>query len=263
MAKKGFHTVVCFKVVPRPEEVKVNPENNTLDRNVRSIVNPHDMNALEAALAIKDKVGGKVSILSMGPPNFEPFLRLAMSLGADHAYLLSDRALGGADTLATTYTLAKGIEKIGDWDLVICGEESSDGATASVPPGLAEWLDAGQATQVLSAEAADEGKLKVRREVTKGHEDLLIKLPAVISTKGGMNEPRFIDFDRKTWADETKITVWSAKDLDVEEHRIGWPGSPTTVDEVRQLKTRERKKKFIAGDIEQVAKELAKVIKAN
>ena len=134
--------VVCVKVVPKSEEIRVDYATKLLDRsNARSEINPPDMNALEMALSMKDRYGGRLDILSMGPPSFEPLLRIGLEMGCDHIYLLSDRAFGGADTLATTYTLAKGIEKLGGADLVFCGEESADGATGQVPAGLAEWLD--------------------------------------------------------------------------------------------------------------------------
>jgi electron transfer flavoprotein beta subunit len=139
--------VVCMKVVPKPEEVSVDPSTRLLDRaNARAEINPPDMNALEMALSLKERYGGTIEILSMGPPYFEPTLRIGLAMGADHITLLSDRTFGGADTLATTYTLAEGIRNLGQVDLVICGEESSDGATGQVPQGLAEWLDWAQLT---------------------------------------------------------------------------------------------------------------------
>ena len=259
----GFHTIVCLKVVPRPEEVVVDPQTKTLDRaKARSLVNPPDLNALEMALELKEICGGSVSILSMGPPFFEPYLRLAMSLGADRAYLLSDRTFGGADTLATTYTLARGIQKIGKWDLALCGEESSDGATAQVPPGLAEWLDAAQVTYAFQMTPADQGRMRVRREVKGGWEELLVSLPAVVSVKGNVNEPRFIDFDRRRWAlNDSPVTVWSAADIGARSDLIGFPGSPTTVAGVRQVGGHERRKQFLEGTPEEIARELARLLK--
>ncbi len=142
-----LHTVVCVKVVPKSEEIRVDYSTKLLDRsNAHSEINPPDMNALEIALGVKDRFGGRVDIVSMGPPYFEPLLRIGLAMGCDHIYLLSDRAFGGADTLATTYTLAEGIKKMGGADLIICGEESADGATGQVPAGLAEWLDVSQLT---------------------------------------------------------------------------------------------------------------------
>ncbi|MFH1723891.1 MAG: electron transfer flavoprotein subunit beta/FixA family protein [Elusimicrobiota bacterium] len=263
--KENLRIIVCMKVVPRPEEVVVDPKTHTLDRaKARSLINPPDLNALEMALALKDANGGEVTLVSMGPPFVEPYLRLAMAVGADRAFLLSDRAFGAADTLATTYTLAKGIEKIGAFDIILCGEESSDGATAQVPPGLAEWLDAAQVMYAVKMEKVPgKPQLKVRREVKGGVEDLIVNLPAVASVKSNVNEPRFIDFDRRPWAtEETPVTVWNSKDLGTKADLIGLTGSPSRVDSVRQVSTRERQKKAMKGTPEEIAKELAQIIRA-
>jgi electron transfer flavoprotein beta subunit len=251
---KGLQIIACVKVVPRPEEVVVDQATATLDRaNARSLINPPDMNLLEVALELKDLHGGEVTLLSMGPPLFEPYLRVAMAMGADRAVLLSDRAFAGADTLATSYTLAEGIRKIGRYDLILCGEESSDGATAQVPPGIAEWLDIPQVTYAGVLEIVD-GKLKAEREVRGGHEVLLVPLPAVASIRVGINEPRFIDFDRKPWAEkEAPVTVWTARDLRLDEDKIGLKGSATTVSGLGQARAADRQRQMVQGNPEQEA----------
>jgi electron transfer flavoprotein beta subunit len=248
---RQLHIVCCLKVVPRPEEVTVDAATKTLDRaHARSVINPPDMNVLEMALEIKDLRGGQVSLLSMGPPLFEEYLRLGLAMGADRAYLLSDRAFGRADTLATSYTLAQGIRRIADeggYDLVLCGEESSDGATAQVPPGIAEWLGVPQITYAGEI-ALEDGHLRAVREVKGGHEVLEAPLPAVVSVRVGVNEPRFIDFDRKLWADtEAPVTVWAAADLDVDGEAIGLAGSPTTVSGLGEARSVERRRELIRG----------------
>lgn len=258
-----LHIAVCMKIVPKPEEIRVNPETNTLDRaGVRSEINPPDMNALEVALKLKDRYGGQISILSMGPPFFEQYLRVALAMGADHIYLLSDRAFGGADTLATTYTLAKGIEKIGNVDLIICGEESSDGATGQVPPGLAEWLNIPQITLVNEIEVDMlEHTALGRREFQGGYEKLSVPLPAVVSVKTAANEPRFMDYRIKKWAfDNAEITVWDKSALVVDEALIGIPGSPTIVSGLDEAETRERKRIFLEGAPADMAHELAGIL---
>jgi electron transfer flavoprotein beta subunit len=257
------HIVVCTKVVPRPEEIRVDEETMRIDRTqVRSEINPPDMNALEMALRLKDLHSGRLSIVSMGPPLFEPYLRVALAMGADHVYLLSDRSFGGADTLATTYTLAQAIRKIGDVDLIVCGEESSDGATGQVPPGLAEWLDMAQLTLVSQVDLDLKRKLALgKRGVPGGHELQQVPLPAVISVKTASNEPRFMDFDLKPWAfDEAKVTVWTSADLDVDEELIGVPGSPTIVSGLAQAEVRERKRIFLEGSPQEMARRLAEVL---
>jgi len=232
-----MRSVVCLKVVPRPEEVRVNLEAKTLERSgVRSVINPADLNALETALAIRDRHGGRVTVLSMGPPSFEPYLRVAIAVGADEAVLLSDRAFGGADTLATSYTLAQGIQAIGGADLVLCGDESSDGGTSQVPQGIAEWLDAAQATYVDRLEVPREGILRARRLLEDGTETLEVSLPAVVSVLGGANEVRFIDYDRWAMAEQASIRVIDAAELGADRASLGLPGSPTVVAGLREVR---------------------------
>jgi electron transfer flavoprotein beta subunit len=258
-----LHLLVCMKVVPKPEEVRVNPETRLLERaGARSEINPPDMNALEMALALKDQHGGRVSILSMGPPFFEPYLRVGLAMGANQVYLLSDRRFGGADTLATTYTLARGIEKLGGADLIFCGEESSDGATGQVPPGLAEWLGASQITLVTDLEVDPARRVvRGRRELKGGYQVLEAPLPCVVSVKTGANEPRFMDYRIKPWAfEEARVTVWGADDLDADQDFIGQAGSPTRVSGLEQAASRERKRQFLEGPPDQVAHQLAELL---
>lgn len=247
----GPHILVCLKVVPKSEEVGIDRTTMTLDRgNARSEINPPDMNALELALALKAKHGGRVSLLSMGPPFVAPMLRVGLAMGADTAYLLSDRAFGGADTLATSLTLAAAVRKIGDVDVVLCGEESSDGATAQVPPGLATWLDIPQATYALDVRLAPgEGRAFVRREIRGGEELLDVPLPAVVSVKVGCNEPRFMDPATLFRLDEAQpVVTWTADDLDVDRGQLGLAGSPTSVAGVRQApQAAGRRREIVSG----------------
>lgn len=253
--------VVCMKVVPKSEEIRVDKETLLLERTgVRSEINPPDMNALEMALALKDEQPARISILSMGPPFFESTLRVGLAMGAERFFLMSDREFAGADTLATTYTLAKGIEKIGKFDLILCGEESADGATGQVPPGLAEWLDLPQVTLATEISIDQKKRIaRVRREIKGGYEIQAVNLPAVISVKTASNEPRFIDFHRKPWAfEEAEVAIWSHDDVDVEDGYIGLTGSPTVVSGLREAEVRERRKKFLRGSPEEIASKLAK-----
>jgi electron transfer flavoprotein alpha/beta subunit len=246
--------VVCMKVVPRPEEVKVNLETKTLDRaGARSVINSSDMNALETALTFRDAHGGTVTVLSMGPPQFEPYLRVALAVGADAAVLLSDRAFGGADTLATSYTLATGIRKIGGVDLVLCGEESSDGGTSQVPPSLAEWLDASQATYVERLVAGKDGTVRATRSLEDGKETIDLSVPAVISVIVGSNEPRFIDYDRWAFAQNTKVQVWNAAELGGDPQYLGLKGSPTTVAGLREVRRTGRRHETVTVTAEEAA----------
>ncbi len=251
-----LHTLVCVKVVPKSEEVQVDREKMTLDRGkARSEINPPDMNALEMALALKDLHGGRVSLLAMGPPFFAPYLRVGLAMGADAAYLLSDRAFGGADTLATSLVLAAAVRKLGDVDLVLCGEESSDGATAQVPPGVAAWLEIPQATYALTL-TRNGGHVAVRREVRGGEEELDVPLPAVVSVKVGCNEPRFMDPDRwRVLGAGDGVAIWTAADLSVNPEQVGLAGSPTSVAGLSEAHQASggRRRRVIAGSPEEEA----------
>ncbi len=260
---RELHIIVCVKVVPKPEEIRVDPDTRLLERaGARSEINPPDMNALEMALSLKDRYGGRISILAMGPPLFKPHLQVGLAMGADHVYLLSDRAFAGADTLATTYTLAQGIRKIGGVDLVFCGEESSDGATGQVPPGLAEWLDIGQLTLLTEVDVDMTRWVgRGRRELKGGYEILEVPLPCVISVKTASNEPRFMDYRIKNWAfEEERVTVWSASDLEADEACIGLPGSPTVVSGLAQAPSQERKREILDGSPEEVIQKLVSLL---
>jgi electron transfer flavoprotein beta subunit len=260
---RDLHIIVCLKVVPKSEEIRVDHETWRIIREgARSEINPPDMNALEMALSIKDQHGGRVSLVSMGPNDFEPYLRIGLAMGADDVYLLSDKAFAGADTLATTYTLAKGIEKVGPVGLILCGEESADGATGQVPPGLAEWLDLPQITLVNTLEVDGKRNLvRGKREVPGGYEILQVPIPAVISVKTACNEPRFMDYEIKEKAmEKAQIHIWNSKDLEVDENLIGVPGSPTIVTGAGEAETRERRREFIKGDVAQKVEKLSQIL---
>lgn len=261
-----LHSVVCVKVVPKSEEIRVDPKRKVLVReDVRSEINPPDMNALEIALRLKDRFGGAVSILSMGPTSFVPFLKVGAAMGADHIYLLSDRDFAGADTLATTYTLALGIRKLGKVNLVFCGEESADGATGQVPAGLAEWLDIGQLSMLTEIDIDTvNSSARGRREIGGGYEILEVGMPCVVSVQTACNEPRFMDYDRKSWAfDDSRVTLWNAEDLDAAPELIGIHGSPTIVSGLAEAAVRERRREFIEGTSEEIAKQVSEILRQN
>jgi electron transfer flavoprotein beta subunit len=259
-----LRSIVCVKVVPKSEEIRVDYATKLLDRShARSEINPPDMSALEMALGVKDRYGGRLDIISMGPPYFEPLLRIGLEMGCDHIYLLSDRAFGGADTLATTYTLSKGIEKMGGADLIFCGEESADGATGQVPAGLAEWMGISQLTLLTELNLDLERKVGLgRRSLKGGYEILETPMPCVISVKNASQEPRFIDFNRKEWAYEAeRVTVWNAADLKTDPNCIGLAGSPTIVSELTSVPVRERKRKKLDGNMQATIGELVGIIR--
>jgi len=223
---------VCLKQVPETTEVKINPETNTLMREgVASITNPFDEFALEEGLLTKEKYGGEVHVMSMGPPQAIEILKNALAVGADKVYLLSDPAFAGADTLATAYTLAKTIEKIGEVDLVICGKQAIDGDTAQVGPGIATRLGIPQLTYVAKVREIDPAKKKivVERMLENGREVVECSLPVVITVMKDINEPRLPSLLGIKKAAKATIPTWTAKEIGVDENRVGLKGSPTWV----------------------------------
>lgn len=257
-----MNIVVCLKVTPKIEQIKFDEQKKTIVREgVENEINDADKNALEAALKLKDTTGGKVVVLSMGPPSFEPFLKLAVAMGADDAVLLSDRVFGGADTYATSRVLAAGIEKLKPFDLVLCGEASSDGSTEQVPPSIAGWLGIPHVSYVSEIGMTGD-RLRARREVTDGHEVVEVRLPVLASVQLGCNSPRFPDFRRKRWADkEFKLRVVTNQDLGFAPADVGLEGSRTEVTGLSRMRSPERKREFIQGTEEEVVKRLVQVVR--
>ncbi|MBN1696957.1 MAG: electron transfer flavoprotein subunit beta/FixA family protein [Spirochaetales bacterium] len=223
--------IVCIKQVPDTTNVKINPETNTLIREgVESIINPFDMYALEEGLRIKEKYGGEVIALSMGPPQVSISLKEAISLGIDNAYLLSDRAFAGSDTLATAYTLAAGINALDGADIILMGKQAIDGDTGQVGPGVAENLSLPHITDVRKIEAIDSsGYIVVERLLENGYLRLKTKLPVILTVVKEINEPRLPSLKGKMRAKKEEVAVWTKDDLDVDMERIGLTGSPTQV----------------------------------
>jgi electron transfer flavoprotein beta subunit len=258
---------VAVKVVPKPEEVELDEASMTIDReDADSQLNPADKNAVEMALGLKDAAEEadeedvEVVAFSMGPPFIEEQLQDVVAMGADDAFLLSDRAFAGADTYPTSMVLAGAVEAIGDVDLVLCGEESSDSSTGQVPPGIAEWLDAAQVTYVNEIDF-DDGRLRATRTVGGGDETVSVPLPAVASVEYGVNEPRFPDFKRKRWAEsEWELTVWDHTDLDVDEDALGREGSYTEVTTLESMAGPERAGEWVEGDADEQAAAIADML---
>lgn len=222
--------IVCIKQVPDTTEVRIDPETNTLIREgVESIINPFDLYAIEEGVRLKEQHGGKVTVISMGPPQVESALREALSLGADEAVHLCDRAFAGADTLATAYTLAQGIKKIGNFDIIICGKQAIDGDTAQVGPGIAVHLHIPQITYVKKIEEISRDRIRAERMMEEGYEVLESDLPVLLTVVKEINEPRLPSLKGKLKAKKQEIVSWAMQDISAEEHRIGLDGSPTQV----------------------------------
>ena len=225
-----MNVVVCIKQVPDTTEVRIDPVSKNLVREgVKSIINPFDVYAIEEAVRLKEKYGGKAIVVSMGPPQAEAALREALSLGCDEAVLVSDRAFAGSDTLATGYTLSKAIEKIEDYELLICGKQAIDGDTAQVGPGIAATLDIPQITYVRKIEEINDRTIRAERATEEGYEVVESSLPYLITVVKEINTPRLPSLKGKIRAKNASIPVWSAADIGADEGRIGTKGSPTWV----------------------------------
>lgn len=225
-----MNIVVCVKQVPGTNEVKMNKETNTIIREgVEAIINPFDTYAIEEGLRIKDKVGGKVTVLSMGIPKVADLLKETIALGVDDAVLLSDRAFAGADSLATSYTLSMGIKKMGQVDLVICGKQATDGDTAQVGPSLASKLGFPHITYVKKIEEIREGYIRCQRLTEDGYEVVEMPLPAVITVVKEINEPRLPSIKGMMRAKKAVVSMWTADEIAADKSLTGLKGSPTQV----------------------------------
>lgn len=252
--------VVCIKQVPDTEQVRIDPKTNTLIREgIPGTINPFDKYALEAALQVRDRYGARIRVITMGPPQAEEILRQAYALGVDEAYLLTDRRFGGADTLATSRTLASAIKKIGRFDLVICGKQAIDGETAQVGPELAGLLDLPQVTYVRKIELID-SSLRVECELEEGYERIDVGLPALITVTNRIGELRSPSLSGVLAAKKKGITVWGLEDLGLQEERVGLLGSPTRVIRVFSPPPRERRE-ILKGDTREVVSQLIDRIK--
>ncbi|MCD6520424.1 MAG: electron transfer flavoprotein subunit beta/FixA family protein [Anaerolineae bacterium] len=247
-----MHAIVCIKSVPDTTEVRFDPETNTLIRDeVESIINPFDTYAIEEALRLKEAHGGKVTVLSMGPPKAEKELKEAIAMGCDEAVLLSAREFAGADTWATSYTLAQAIQKVGDYDIILCGKQAMDGDTGQVGPGIANQLGLPQLTYVFKIREIDftERVIEVERLLEEGREVVRSRLPAVLTVVKDINQPRYPTFRGIRRARRMQIPVWAPADLEGADPRyFGLSGSPTKVVKIFTPPKREGKVEMIEGE---------------
>lgn len=249
-----MNIIVCVKQVPGTTEVKMNKETNTLIREgVESIINPFDMYAIEEGIRLKEKYGGKVTTLSMGIPAVEDMLRETISFGVDDGVLLTDRAFAGADTLATSYALFTGVKKLGDYDLIICGKQATDGDTAQVGPSLAERLGIPHTTYVRKIEEIGEKYIRCQRMTEDGYEVIEMPLPALITVVKEINEPRLPSMKNKLRAKKVDILKLTAADVDADKSKCGLTGSSTQV-----IKTFIPEHNVVSEMIEGTAEEQAK-----
>ncbi|MCK9235833.1 MAG: electron transfer flavoprotein subunit beta/FixA family protein [Acholeplasmataceae bacterium] len=237
----SLHIVVCIKQVPVSNNLKIDPvTKNVIRSDAQGMMNPFDKNAIEAALDLKERHDGEVTLLSMGPKNFEITLREGLAMGADRAILLSSRAFGGADTLATGYVLSEAIKKIGNVDLIFFGRQSIDADTGQVGPIVAEFLDMPQATYIHEINPVQNGKILATRLMENMEQVIEVEIPAVITVRSELNEPRYPTLRNIQKSYQKEVEVWDENQLAADPNRIGIKGSPTIV---RKVWTPENQKK--------------------
>jgi electron transfer flavoprotein beta subunit len=254
-----MNIVVCVKAVPDPKEIckiKIDPATKTLMRcEVPLVINSLDRHALEAALELKQSSEAFITVLSMGPPPADSIVKECMALGADRGILLSDRAFGGADAFATAFTLAKGIEKAGDFDLVLCGMASSDGATEWVGPQIATFLNLPVVTMVRQFETLHGNLWLVRSDWQNGYRRVRVRLPALFTVTRELNRPRALSFSGILKARKKTIEQWGIEALGVPEDMVGAKGSPTIVSEMAVVENR-RDVEQLQGNLQEKADQL-------
>lgn len=255
-----MNIIVCVKQVPDTAEVRINPETNTLIREgVPSIINPYDLHAIEAALQLREKTGGKVTVITMGPPQAEEALREAISMGVDEVRLISDRAFAGADTWATSYTLYKAIEKLG-YDIILCGKQAIDGDTAQVGPEVAEFLDIPHVSYVRKIDDVSKDTIKVQRLMDDGYDVVEASIPVLLTVVRELNTPRLPSLKGKMAAKKAVIVKMDMKEIGAEENNVGLKGSPT---QVRKIFAPEAKtdRKMLQGSLEEQVSSLVEELR--
>lgn len=261
-----LNIAVCVKPVPDPEQynsITIDPVKKTLNRSgIPTIINPSDKHALEAALKIKEKFGGKVVTISMAPPDVKDKIRECLAMGADESYLISDRAFAGADTFATSYTLLKGLEKIGKFDLILAGNESADGATSHVPSQLGEWIDMPHLMNVIDVYMEDEKTAKVKQRIENGYMEYEVSLPAVLAITRDANKPRYITAMGIIKSKNKKLETYGLCDLELDSSLIGLGGSPTQPGEIYTPDIK-RNCTEIQGSTDEIAEKLVEKLRCS
>ena len=264
-----MHIIVCVKQVPDTTEVRIDPQRGTLIREgVPSILNPFDTYAIEEGLLLREKFGGQVTVVSMGPPQAEEILKDAIAMGCDEGVLLSDLAFSGSDTWATAYALAWAIRRLSPFDLILCGRQAIDGDTGQVGPGIARQLDITQLTYVFKILKMDleGGRVRVERLLEEGREIVEAPLPALLTVLKDINHPRVPTFMGMRRARRARIPIWAASELAAEGAEggfFGLEGSPTRVVRVFTPPQREGQAELIeAVGVGQAASILAEKLLA-
>ena len=251
--------IVCVKPAPDPkrwDSIQLDPATKALQRTgIPSVLGPLDKRALEEGLRLKEKFGGTVAVVAMAPPSARENLIEGLAMGADEAYLLSDRVFAGSDTWATSLVLANGIRKIGRFDLVVGGAWSLDGSTGHVGAQLAEFLGIWNVSQVTAVEAVENGKMRTRSLIERGYRLMETPLPALITVTHEINTPRFTSLFGVMEAETKLLQIWSAGDIGISAAEVGFPGSPTQTGDVF-LPSSKRKAEMLRGEPEEIVREI-------
>lgn len=261
---KAMNVIVLVKQVPDIEKVKFNHKTGRLDRSsAGAVTNPFDLNALEAAVQIKEKAGATVTTISMGPPQAESTLKDTLARGADRAILLTDKKFAGADTLATSYALASAIKKLGCFDLIICGEKTVDGDTAQVGAEVAEHLGVPHISYVEEVREVTKDKIVVKSRIGRSYYLTEMKFPGLITVTKDINIPRLPTLKNKLKTRKAKIEIWNADNLADIAHvkKLGISGSPTWVVKVYTPPAGRRKGVIIKGEPKEIAKKIVTVLR--
>ncbi|MBW2615890.1 MAG: electron transfer flavoprotein subunit beta/FixA family protein [Deltaproteobacteria bacterium] len=260
-----MNIIVLIKQVPDTTDVKLDPKTGSLIREgVESIINPDDRHALEAAVRLKEAAKGKVTAVSMGPPQAIDAISEAMGMGVDEGILLCDMAFAGADTWATSFTLGKAIEKIGKYDLILCGRQAIDGDTAQIGPQVAEYLGISQVSYVFEIEEIKKKTMIAKRRLEDGFERIQCTLPALLTIIGELNQPRYpvvsglIDACRE----KARIKVWNAADIGAQVSDLGLEGSLTHVVKTFAPKFK-RQGEMLEGNVKEVVGDLIGKLREN
>lgn len=233
-----MHYLVCIKQVPDTSEVKLDPVTNTLDRrSAPSILNPYDAHAVEEAVRLKKVYGGKVTVLTMGPPMATSVVKKAIEMGADEGVVITDRAFAGADTLATSYALTQAIKKISEnepVDIIFAGKQAIDGDTAQVGPGIAKRMEIPVLTQVDKVDNfnPEEYIIKLRRRIEDGYEFVESRLPCLITVEKEINDLSYSPLTNMITAARYNPIIWTTENIDVDTNKLGFKGSPTVVSKI-------------------------------
>lgn len=252
-----MNIIVCIKQVPNVTKVKWDEDGSLIRKGLPTIINQVDKNAIEAALQLKEKHGGKVTVLSMGPSQVESALREALCMGADDVIQLTDKKFAGADTWATSYTLGSAIKKIGDYDLVITGVEAMDGNTAQVGPQIAEYLELPLLSYAMGIEIGD-GTVKINQKLGDTARVLEAAMPALITVEKEINIYRVTPIDKVISAFEQDIPVWGLNDIPADIVHLGLKGSPTKLRKVYSPKLEKGQVEMLEGSPEEIAGQLVK-----